>query len=84
MAVNDLMRLREFIAIKNPQSARRYSQSLKNSLNSLTDHPQMGRLLDEGRHIRELIVGNYIARYRVMDDRVIVFKIRHSKEAVDI
>lgn len=81
IALRDLKRLREFIAIKNPQSARRYSQSLTTSLNNLVDQPHMGRLLDEERHIRELIAGDYLARYRIVGDRVILFKIRHSKEA---
>jgi len=80
IALNDLKRLRKFIATKNPQAARRYSQSLRASLNNLMKQPMMGRLLDEERHIRELIAGDYLARYRIIGERVIVFKIRHSKE----
>lgn len=80
VALNDLKRLRHFIAVKDPQAAKRYSQTLRQSLQRLVDQPEMGRLLDEARHIRELIAGDYLARYRIIGDRVIVFKIRHSKE----
>lgn len=81
VALNDLKRLRQFIVVNNPQAAQRYSQSLKKSLKGLTNQPNMGRMLEEERNIRELIVGDYLARYRIMGDLVIVFKIRHAKEA---
>lgn len=82
-ALNDVKRLREFIAVKNPHAARRTSQSLLVSLRRLTDQPRLGRLLDEALDIRELITGDYLARYRIRGDRVTVFKIRHGKEAPD-
>lgn len=81
VALNDLKRLREFIAVNDPQAAQRYSQSLKESLNGLIRQPLMGRILDEERNIREFIAGDYLARYHIMGDQVIVFKIRHGKEA---
>ncbi len=81
VALNDLKRLREFIAVNDPQAAQRYSQSLKESLKGLIRQPHMGRILDDESNIRELIAGDYLARYRIMGDQVIVFKIRHGKEA---
>lgn len=82
-ALNDVKRLREFIAVKNPHAARRMSQALQRSLRRLIDQPRLGRLLDEELDIRELIIGDYLARYRLRGDRVTVFKIRHGKEAPD-
>lgn len=81
VALSDLKRLRQFIAVKNPQAAQRYSQSLRRSLKNLASQPNIGRLVDEELNIRELIAGDYLARYRVMGDSVVVFKVRHTKEA---
>jgi plasmid stabilization system protein ParE len=41
-AHRDLIRLREFIAVKNPQAAKRISQRLKQSIQHLIDQPEMG------------------------------------------
>ena len=79
-ARDDLVRLRRFIAKKNPQAATRYSEQLKQSLKRLKDHPQLGRELDESSNARELVAGDYVARYLAKKDRVIIIKIRHSKE----
>lgn len=82
-ALNDVRRLRDFIAVKNPQAARMYSQSLLTSLQNLVEQPFMGRTLDDELGIRELIIGEYLARYRINGDKLTVIKIRHQKEAPD-
>ncbi|PCJ44654.1 MAG: plasmid stabilization system protein [Moraxellaceae bacterium] len=80
VALNDLKRLRQFIAKKNPQAARRYSERLQYSLRRLMDHPGLGRTLDELPNVRELVAGDYVARYVVKDDRIIILNISHEKE----
>ena len=44
------------------------------------DHPNLGRALEELPAVRELVTGDYVARYLVKEDRIIILKIRHSKE----
>ncbi|MGC1508946.1 type II toxin-antitoxin system RelE/ParE family toxin [Ketobacter sp.] len=80
VALRDLKRLRQFIAIHDPQAARRYSERLKQSLKHLTKHPDMGKPIEEPLGVRELVAGDYVARYLVKETDVIVLKIRHEKE----
>jgi len=80
VALRDLQRLRQFVAIHDPQAARRYSERLKQSLKHLTNHPEMGKLIEEPLVVRELVAGDYVARYIVKETDVVVLKIRHEKE----
>ncbi len=77
----DLVRLREFIAIKNPQAAKRYSQRLKKHISKLLDHPAMGHPVEELPGVRELVAGDYVVRYIVLNDELTVLRIWHGKEA---
>jgi len=80
VALRDLKRLRQFIAIHDPQAARRYSERLKQSLKHLTKHLDMGKPIEKPLGVRELVAGDYVARYIVKETDVIVLKIRHEKE----
>ena len=42
-ALNDLVRLRDFIANHNPEAAQRVAQRLRGAIEGLVDIPQMGR-----------------------------------------
>ena len=80
IALHDLRRLRAFIAKKDPAAAQRYSQALRLSLKQLEAQPHLGRVLDESRSVRELIAGDYVARYQVTEYYVTVISVRHHKE----
>jgi len=80
VAINDLKRLRKFIAEKNPAAAQRYSQSLQQSLKGLMLHPKKGRPVEDLENVRELVAGDYVARYKVKTESIVVLKIKHSKE----
>ncbi|MCI0409297.1 MAG: type II toxin-antitoxin system RelE/ParE family toxin [Acidobacteria bacterium] len=82
-AVADLVRLRNFIALHNPDAARRAAESLKKAARLLAEHPGLGKRL-EGRTDRELMVPfgqrGYALRYRLEGETVVVLKIWHSLE----
>ncbi|WP_419811015.1 type II toxin-antitoxin system RelE/ParE family toxin [Bacterioplanoides sp.] len=80
VALNDLKRLRNFIAVKNPDAARRYSERLQNSIKRLVDYPEMGMTIEELAGVRELVAGDYVVRYFVKNDIVYILKIYHKKE----
>ena len=80
-AQRDLMRLRDFIAEKNPAAAGRISQRLLTSIKRLVDQPQMGVTVEELPGTRDLIVGDYIVRYFLTEDEIYVLRIWHSREA---
>jgi toxin ParE1/3/4 len=79
-AQRDLIRLREFIAEKNPQASTRISRRLRQSLDRLIDQPNMGVNVEDLPGVQDLISADYIARYIVLDRTVIILRIWHGKE----
>lgn len=79
-AVQDMARLRTFIADENPQAAARVGRRLRNTINRLAEQPRLGRPLEELPGVRELVIGDYIIRYTVMDEVVVMLRIWHGKE----
>ncbi len=79
-ALDDLVRLREFIAMKNPQAAERVARVLLTALQRLVDHPQLGRPVEELPACRDLVAGTYVVRYRSTVERVEIIRIWHGKE----
>ena len=79
-ASRHLIRLREFIAKKNPVAARKYSQQLIKQIKSLLKQPQLGTPITEEPTVRQLVARDYIVRYQVIESQLIVLKIWHGKE----
>ncbi len=79
-ATRDLMRLRQFIASKNPAAAKRYSRRLLKQINNLLAQPKLGKILEAEPSVRELVARDYIVRYQIKNDALIILKIWHGKE----
>ena len=82
-AINDLIRLREFIAIKNPGAAQKIAKSIRKGISQLKTFPYMGvevELAPNPEMIRDLIVGNYIARYLIHSKQIYILRVWHHKE----
>ncbi len=85
-ALRDLERLREFLRPKSPDVARRAAAAIKEAVQVLGQHPQIGRPADNLEpEYRELLIdfgdSGYIALYRYdSGDFVTVLTIRHQKE----
>ena len=82
-SINDLIRLREFIEIKNPQAAKRIAQSIKKGINQLKSFPLIGVKVDKAPNpeiIRDLIIGNYTVRYLMRPKEITILRIWHHKE----
>lgn len=81
LAVDDLARLREFVAQHNPVTAQRIGRRLHGAISKLVDTPQIGRPVpDLPGEIRELIFGKYVVRYEVRMNSFYVLRIWHGKE----
>ncbi|MEI2388143.1 antitoxin MazE-like protein [Breoghania sp. JC706] len=83
-ALRDLERLRAFLRPKDPAAAKRAAAAILQTIQTLTDHPEMGRpigVLDE----RELRIDfgrdGYVALYRYDGGVVVVLGVRHGREA---
>ncbi len=82
-SIDDLVRLREFIEIKNPPAAQKIALSLKKGISQLKSFLFLGVEVEqapEPEKIRDLIIGNYIARYLIHLKRIYILRIWHHKE----
>ncbi len=82
-AISDLIRLREFIASKNPDAAQKIAKSIRKGIAQLKTFPYLGvevELAPDPEMIRDLIIGNYIARYLIHSKHIYILRIWHHKE----
>lgn len=80
-AVEDLIRLREFIAQYSPARARKVARQLVNAMKKLASHPRIGKWIpDLPGDIREMAFGEYIVRYAVTANQITILRIWHGLE----
>ncbi len=82
-AIADLVWLREFIATHDPAAANHYAQRLIEGINRLQDQPMLGRAViyaPDPESIRDLVIGNYIVRYALLSDQIMVLRVWHHRE----
>ena len=83
-AVNDLVRLREFIAKENLDAAKRAAEAIKEAARHLQDTPLIGKPVQDLHPHRDLLIrfgaAGYVMRYRIHLDLIYIINIRHYRE----
>ena len=82
-AIRDLIRLKEFIEVKNPIASQRASNSIKKGISQLKEFPRLGVKVESAHNsdvIRDLIIGDYIARYLITEKVLYILRVWHHKE----
>lgn len=82
-AIEDLKRLREFIAVHNPPAAGRIAAELVRKIELLPDFPRMGtpvELAPVPDSIRDMVFGNYVVRYSLHVSAIIILRVWHELE----
>lgn len=85
----DLVRLRQFIQDQNPAAAERAAQALVDSIDLLSDNPELGKPHPNVLALRLLFVpfgkAGYVVAYRYLNanDQVTILAIRHQREHGD-
>ena len=79
-ALNDLERLRGFIAEKNPTAASNVAKRLLASIHKLQEHPKMGKAVAGIQNVRDWVVGDYVTRYQIKQDCIVILRVWHDKE----
>lgn len=83
-ASTDMDRLRNFIKSENPRAAKRAAKRIIEGMMILRDNPGAGVPVEDLMDYRDLMLtfgaGEYIIRYREEASRVVIVRIRHSKE----
>jgi len=82
-AIEDLVRLRKFIEVKNPGAAKKIANSLVSGIKKLKRFPFLGVKVSEAPNpelVRDLILGGYIVRYLILDKTINILRIWHQRE----
>jgi addiction module RelE/StbE family toxin len=82
-AISDLKRLRTFIAEHNPTAAIRVASEMKQGVEALKSHPKLGHGVlhaTDPESIRDLVLGKYVVRYLLLQERVVILRIWHHLE----
>ena len=84
-AVNDLVRLRQFIAEKNPEAAGRAAKTISQNTHLLRENPHIGKPVIDLPEFRDHYIrfgaGGYILRYRIDLEIVYIVHLRHYRES---
>lgn len=82
-AVDDLQRLRAFIAEKNPTAAQKIAEELLTGIAMLKELPNLGRKVAKAPNpeiMRDLSVSLYIVRYLILGEEIHILRIWHKRE----
>lgn len=82
-AIDDLQRLKEFIAAHNPPAAARVAAELVGKIESLLDFPKIGAPVEVAPipdSIRDMVFGKYIVRYSLHSNVIVVLRVWHGLE----
>ncbi|MGD8177389.1 type II toxin-antitoxin system RelE/ParE family toxin [Marinimicrobium sp. ARAG 43.8] len=82
-AIEDLKRLREFIASHAPSAASRIASELTEKISLLPDFPLMGtpvEMAPSPDSIRDMVFNKYLVRYSVHPNAVIILRVWHQLE----
>lgn len=81
-ALSDLARLYEFLAPVNRQAATKVVQNLTKTVSTLPGNSRIGEQLFQfsPREVRRILAGEYEIRYEVLESRIYVLRLWHSRE----
>ncbi|MCE3238713.1 MAG: plasmid stabilization system [Gammaproteobacteria bacterium] len=84
-AVEDIVRLREFIAKENRTAAQKAAEAIKIAVQRLIETPLMGKPVQNLPSFRDLLTrfggGGYVLRYRIEAETIYIVHVRHYREA---
>lgn len=83
-ADDDLIRLFEFLAEKNPRAARRALAAVRRALTMAARFPHSCRKAEGSDFVRECVITfgrrGYVAAFEIGDDHILVLAVRHQRE----
>lgn len=85
-ALANVQRLYRFLVTKNPAAAQRAMRAIREGVNILAAHPQVGRVVEDMEEaFRDWPIqsgdSGYVVRYRFDGDQVTILTVRHQREA---
>jgi plasmid stabilization system protein ParE len=85
-ALDDMLRLHQFLAPKNPGAATRAIATIRAGVSLLAAHPEIGRPVEEmPSEFREWLIefgqSAYVALYHYDGREIVILAVRHGREA---
>jgi plasmid stabilization system protein ParE len=84
-AVDDLVRLKKFIADDNPIAAKKAATEIKRSVKTLIEFPMLGKPVEGLMDYRDLMLNfgtsGYVLRYRLYENVIYIVHIKHCRES---
>ena len=85
-ALANVRRLYRFLMMKNPAAAQRAVRVIREGVNILAGHPQVGRVVEDMEEaFRDWPIqfgdSGYVVRYRFDGDQVTILTVRHQRGA---
>lgn len=83
-AVNDVVRLKAFIAKENKDAAKRAATAIETAASRLVENPLIGKPVNNLPDYRDLLTrfgaGGYVLRYRALSEIIYIVHVRHYRE----
>jgi plasmid stabilization system protein ParE len=79
-ATRDLRRLRDFVVIHDPAASARISKRIGRTIRLLQDQPALGKGVEGLPNVRELVAGDYVVRYAISDDILVILHVWQGRE----
>ena len=83
-ADDDLLRLYEFLAEKDPALAERALLAMRKALAMAAQFPHSCRKAEGSQYIRECVIpfgsAGYVAAFEIHEDHIVVLALRHQRE----
>lgn len=86
LSVERLTDIVNHISEDKPNAARKFANTIFNSVEKLNKFPESGRVVPElgNPKYRELLVGNYRIIYSIVDDAIQILTIRHQRQLLKL
>jgi toxin ParE1/3/4 len=82
IAREDIVEIYFYIATDSPKSALAMTDKINDKIDTLAELPLIGKIVPDNelakQEYRMLIIDNYIAFYKVIDDEVVVYRVLHG------
>jgi len=82
IAREDIGEIYFYIAVDSPKSALAMTDKITDKIDMLAELPLIGKIVSDNelakQEYRMLIINNFIAFYKVIDDEVVVYRVLHG------
>ena len=83
-ALEDLVRLREFIMPHHQKAAMNAARCIIEAANRLLDFPYLGHPMEDIPEFNELMIpfgsNGYVLRYRLDGEKIVILRVWHTRE----